>query len=100
MSFNEMEKAKHLASLSTDPTNHSVPVYDIISLPPKHQLLPHWQYIVVMPLLRQISSPAFHCRNEVLDALHQFLEVVISSLYLLNDGSADRALGPRVYASS
>ncbi|KAJ7270747.1 hypothetical protein B0H12DRAFT_1093667 [Mycena haematopus] len=52
-----------------DPRNRTIPLLDIIPAPDTS-----WTFLV-MPYCRVFNSPPFHCRNEFLEAMTQFLEV-------------------------
>ncbi|KAJ7435028.1 kinase-like domain-containing protein [Mycena galericulata] len=64
----ELKISKHLSSLS-GPRNHTIPLLDIIPLPPNKS-----SSILVMPYTRRFNHPAFHCRAEFIEAMQQFLE--------------------------
>ncbi|KAH0828801.1 hypothetical protein J3R83DRAFT_3249 [Lanmaoa asiatica] len=56
-------------SLATQPTNHCVPFYDILSLEDQDTV------IIVMPLLRLYSDPHFDTFGEVIECFRQLFEV-------------------------
>lgn len=64
----EAKKAALLAAI-VDPCNHCVPVWDVFDFPGESECV-----VLVMPLLHNMWTPAFHCRAEVFEALRQFLE--------------------------
>ncbi|KAJ7635076.1 kinase-like domain-containing protein [Roridomyces roridus] len=64
----EIRVFKHLDSLRDDPRNRTIPILDIINMPDSL-----WSFIA-MPYCRRFDYPPFHCRNEFLDAMTQFLE--------------------------
>ncbi|KAJ7159948.1 kinase-like domain-containing protein [Mycena crocata] len=64
----EIDIIKHLDSARSDPRNRTIPVLDIFPMPDCP-----WTFLV-MPYCRQFTYPPFHCRNEFLDAMTQFME--------------------------
>jgi hypothetical protein len=56
--------------ISEDPANHCVPIYDVLEVPGDDNLV-----IIVMPLLRDATDPFFDTVGEVVDCVHQLLEV-------------------------
>ena len=68
----EVEIAQYLTSepLRSDPCNHCVPIYDTLPVPDEDDLV-----IMVMPLLRSYTSPAFNTVGEVLECFRQIFEV-------------------------
>ena len=70
----EAEIAKYLSSpeLSQEPTNHSVPIFDVFRDPST----PDFEYLV-MPLLRPFDDPEFQAIGEVVDFVTQILEVSV-----------------------
>lgn len=58
------------SSLSEDPANHCVPIYDVLEVPNADHLM-----ILVMPLLRNATDPYFDTVGEVVDCIHQLFEV-------------------------
>lgn len=68
----EVEIAKYFSSpeLLQEPTNHSVPVLDVLRDPSA----PDFEYLV-MPLLRPFDDPDFTVIGEVVDFVTQILEV-------------------------
>lgn len=70
----EIEIGRYLASndLSTDPTNHCVPLLDVLQDPRDTE-----HVILVFPLLRRIDSPLFGSIRECVDFVNQTLEVCI-----------------------
>ena len=100
LSFNQYLSSTELRE---DPHNHSVPILDIVHLPEDLW----WKIaglcfsvLMVMPLLRSIDSPPFHCRLEVIDAIRQFLEVSDQSDSPLNDLLIGERLGSQIHASA
>lgn len=75
----EYQIASHLSTpkMRLDPRNRAVPVIDIIPLTDDES--PNHDVFLVMPYLRTIEKPRFHCRGEVVDAFHQFLQVKLAS---------------------
>ncbi|KAJ6602638.1 hypothetical protein DFH09DRAFT_899771 [Mycena vulgaris] len=67
----EIAIMKYLAapSLGSDPRNRTIPLVAIVPLPDSP-----WSFLV-MPYCREFNHPPFHCRNEFLEAMGQFLEV-------------------------
>ncbi|KAJ7661728.1 kinase-like domain-containing protein [Mycena rosella] len=55
-------------SVRSDPRNRTIPLLDSIPLPDSP-----WSFLV-MPFCRRFTYPPFHCRNEFVDAMNQFLE--------------------------
>ena len=68
----EVEIAQFLTSepLRSDCSNHCVPIYDTLPVPDDGDLV-----IMVMPLLRSYTSPAFNTVGEVLECFRQIFEV-------------------------
>ncbi|KAJ7630012.1 kinase-like domain-containing protein [Mycena polygramma] len=66
----EMDTIKYLTdpSVREDPRNRTIPLLDILSAPDTS-----WSFLV-MPYCREFNYPPFHCRNEFVDAMTQFLE--------------------------
>ncbi|EGO25701.1 hypothetical protein SERLADRAFT_415172 [Serpula lacrymans var. lacrymans S7.9] len=52
--------------LASDPSNYSVPIYDVLDVPDDHD-----QSILVMPLLRPFHRPRFDTCGEVIDFFSQ-----------------------------
>ncbi|OAX41225.1 hypothetical protein K503DRAFT_848502 [Rhizopogon vinicolor AM-OR11-026] len=63
--------------LNQDPSNHCVPIYDVLQVPTDGNLA-----IRVMPLLIHVTDPYFDTVGEVVDRIHQLFE-----LNILMDGS-------------
>ncbi|KAJ7450258.1 kinase-like domain-containing protein [Mycena galericulata] len=55
-------------SARSDPRNRTIPLLDIIPLPDSP-----WSFLV-MPYCRKFDYPPFHCRNEFLETMTQFME--------------------------
>ncbi|KAJ7664368.1 kinase-like domain-containing protein, partial [Mycena polygramma] len=55
-------------SMRLDPRNHTIPLLDSFPMPESP-----WTFLV-MPYGRRFNYPPFHCRNEFLEAMTQFLE--------------------------
>ncbi|KAJ6554572.1 kinase-like domain-containing protein [Mycena capillaripes] len=55
-------------SMHKDPRNRTIPLLDILTVPNTS-----WSFLV-MPYCRRFNYPPFHCRNEFLEAVTQFLE--------------------------
>ncbi|KAJ6488791.1 hypothetical protein C8R45DRAFT_901672 [Mycena sanguinolenta] len=55
-------------ALRSDARNHTIPLLDVIPFPGTE-----WTF-VVMPYCRRFNSPPFHCRNEFVDAMSQYIE--------------------------
>lgn len=68
----EIEIGRYFCSvaISEDPANHCVPIYDVLEVPAANNLS-----IIVMPLLRDATDPYFDTVGEVVDCIHQLLEV-------------------------
>jgi hypothetical protein len=77
----EVRIALYLSSfeMRSNPRNRTVPILDVI-VPPDDKYV-----LLVMPFLRVFSSPPFHCRWEVVEALRQFLQVVCLNIACEND---------------
>ncbi|KAJ7186653.1 kinase-like domain-containing protein [Mycena filopes] len=58
-----------------DPRNRTIPLLDILNMPHSS-----WSFLV-MPYCRVFNYPPFHCRNEFVDAISQFME----SLQFMHD---------------
>jgi hypothetical protein len=65
----------HNLGMSHGPQNHTVPILETLELPDDTA-----HVLIVMPYLRIFDNPPFHCLQEAVDALHQFLEVSNSLL--------------------
>ena len=77
----EVDIATYLSSepLSTDPRNHSVPVYAVIKVPDEEDIS-----LLVMPLLRKYDNPRFDTFGEAVEFFRQMFEVSMSlGLYKL-----------------
>ncbi|KAJ7648248.1 hypothetical protein DFH06DRAFT_1423768 [Mycena polygramma] len=64
----ELKLFRHLDDLRSDVRNHTIPLLDVIPLPGTE-----WTF-VVMPYCRRFTSPPFHCRDEFVDAMTQYIE--------------------------
>ncbi|KAJ7026151.1 kinase-like domain-containing protein [Mycena alexandri] len=66
----EMAIIKYLVTPSAraDPRNRTIPIFEIIQMPHTP-----WSFLV-MPYCRVFNYPPFHCRNEFVDAVSQFME--------------------------
>ncbi|KAJ7768511.1 kinase-like domain-containing protein [Mycena metata] len=66
----ELAIIKHLSTPSarSDPRNRTIPLLDILPMPGTP-----WSFLV-MPYCRVFDYPPFHCRNEFVDAMGQFME--------------------------
>ena len=89
----EVDIAQFLTSepLRSDPSNHCVPIYDTLLVPDDDDLV-----IMVMPLLRSYTSPAFNTVGEVLECFRQIFEV--TSTFALLYQIPDCLSGPPVHA--
>jgi hypothetical protein len=56
--------------LASDPTNHCVPIYEVLHVPDKADTV-----ILVMPLLRKYDDPRFGTFGEVVALFKQLFEV-------------------------
>jgi serine/threonine protein kinase len=67
----EIEIGRYFSSpsLSEDPANHCVPIYEVLEVPNAEHLM-----ILVMPLLRNATDPYFDTVGEVVDCIHQLFE--------------------------
>ncbi|KAJ7074511.1 kinase-like domain-containing protein [Mycena amicta] len=54
--------------LRSDPRNHTIPVLDVLPLPDTPFS------ILVTPFCREFDYPPFHCRQEFVDAMTQYIE--------------------------
>ncbi|KAJ7162361.1 kinase-like domain-containing protein, partial [Mycena filopes] len=54
--------------LRSDPRNRTIPLLDIFPMPDSP-----WTFLV-LPYCREFTYPPFHCRNEFVDAMSQFME--------------------------
>jgi hypothetical protein len=59
-------------SLSSDPENHCIPVYEVLQVPDNKDLV-----ILVMPFLREYFDPRFDTVGEILECYRQILQVII-----------------------
>ncbi|CAK5278249.1 unnamed protein product [Mycena citricolor] len=64
----EIGICRHLQSLRDDPRNRTIPILDFLVLPETR-----WT-IIVMPYARRFTFPPFHCPNEFIEAMTQYLE--------------------------
>ncbi|KAJ6478133.1 kinase-like domain-containing protein, partial [Mycena vitilis] len=64
----ELQIFRHLDALRSDARNHTIALLDVFPLPDTE-----WT-IVVMPYCRRFNSPPFHCRDEFVDAMTQYIE--------------------------
>ncbi|KAJ7078440.1 kinase-like domain-containing protein [Mycena belliarum] len=55
-------------SVRADPRNRTIPLLDVIHLPHTP-----WS-LIIMPYCREFNYPPFHCGNEFLESMSQFLE--------------------------
>lgn len=58
--------------IATDPRNHCIPIYDVLTVPDKSH-----EIILVMPLFRPFENPPFRTVGEVVDFLTQIFEVCL-----------------------
>ncbi|KAJ7511983.1 hypothetical protein B0H11DRAFT_2214852 [Mycena galericulata] len=65
---NELKILRHLDALRSDTRNHTIPLLDVIPFPGTD-----WMF-VAMPYCRLFNSPPFHCRDEFVDAMTQYIE--------------------------
>ncbi|KAL4061838.1 hypothetical protein V8B97DRAFT_1999172 [Scleroderma yunnanense] len=67
----EVEIGRFLSSeqLRRDPTNHCIPIYDVLSVPDDQD-----KVIIVMPLLREYTSPPFDTVGEAIECFRQLFE--------------------------
>lgn len=68
----EVEIAQFLSSepLRSDPANHCVPIYGVLSIPGDND-----KVVIVMPLLREYTSPPFGTIGEAVECFRQLFEV-------------------------
>ncbi|KAK7031958.1 kinase domain-containing protein, partial [Favolaschia claudopus] len=64
----EIKIIQYLSQIQ-DPRNHTIPLLDVILLPPDNSCS-----LLVTPYTRRFNHPAFHCRAEYVEAMQQFLE--------------------------
>ncbi|KAJ6460149.1 hypothetical protein C8R47DRAFT_1081083 [Mycena vitilis] len=64
----ELAIFRHLDDCRADTRNHTIPLLDVIPFPGTE-----WTF-VVMPYCRRFTSPPFHCRDEFVDAMTQYIE--------------------------
>ncbi|KAJ7829247.1 hypothetical protein B0H13DRAFT_2372704 [Mycena leptocephala] len=64
----ELKIFRHLDALRSDARSHTIPLLDVIPFPGTE-----WTF-VVMPYCRRFNSPPFHCRDEFVDAMTQYIE--------------------------
>ncbi|KAJ6569018.1 kinase-like domain-containing protein [Mycena capillaripes] len=64
----ELKISQHLDALRSDARNHTIPLLDVIPLPETE-----WTF-VVMPYCRGFNHPPFHCRDEFVHAMRQYIE--------------------------
>lgn len=67
----EAEIGRFLSSepLRSDPTNHCIPIYDVLSVPDDKD-----KVIIVMPLFREYTSPPFGTVGEAVECFRQLFE--------------------------
>ncbi|KAF7375711.1 Protein kinase domain-containing protein [Mycena sanguinolenta] len=65
----ELKIFRHLDALRSDARNHTIPLLDVVPFPGTD-----WTAFVVMPYCRRFNSPPFHCRDEFVDAMTQYIE--------------------------
>jgi hypothetical protein len=65
----ELKIFRLLDALRSDARNHTIPLLDVIPFPGTE-----WTF-VVMPYCRRFNSPLFHCQDEFIDAMTQYIEV-------------------------
>ena len=77
----EAEIGEYLSSpsLASDPTNHCVPIYEVLRVPDVKD-----RVILVMPLLRPFEEPPFETIGEAIDFFQQVLEVNTTTTSLLS----------------
>ena len=68
----EVEIGRFFSSepLRSDPANHCIPIYDVLSVPDDKD-----KVIIVMPLLRVYTSPRFGTIGEAVECFRQLFEV-------------------------
>lgn len=68
----EEEIGKYLSSpdLASDPTNHCVPIYEVLRVPDVEDRI-----LLVMPILRPFNDPPFEAVGEAMDFFQQIFEV-------------------------
>jgi len=64
--------------LASDPRNRCVPLLDVLEPPDEPEMI-----ILVMPLLREYTSPPFDTVGEVMDCCRQLFEVSATSFTIL-----------------
>ncbi|KAJ7619797.1 hypothetical protein DFH06DRAFT_1235059 [Mycena polygramma] len=64
----ELQILRHLDAFRSDARNHTIPLLDVVPFPDTE-----WT-IVAMPYCRRFNSPPFHCRDEFVDAITQYIE--------------------------
>ncbi|KAJ6478072.1 kinase-like domain-containing protein [Mycena vitilis] len=64
----ELQIFQRLDVLRSDARNHTIPLLDAVPLPGTD-----WTF-VVMPYCRRFNSPPFHCRDEFVQAMKQYIE--------------------------
>ena len=90
----EVEIGRFFSSdpLRSDPANHCIPIYDVLSVPDDKD-----KVIIIMPLLREYTSPSFGTIGEVVECFRQLFEV--SSLNVLEYILYERT-GSAIYAQT
>jgi len=68
----EVEIGRFFSSepLRSDPSNHCIPIYDVLSVPDDND-----KVIIVMPLLHEYTSPPFGTIGEAVECFRQLFEV-------------------------
>jgi len=63
--------------MRSDPSNHCVPIYDVLRVPTDSN-----RVIIVMPLLREYTSPPFSSIGEAVECIRQLFEVCEIELFM------------------
>jgi hypothetical protein len=71
-SSRELQILNHLSSIRSDPRNRTIPILDAF----QYSQNPEYTFFV-MPYTRRFHYPPFHCRREFVEAMRQFLEVLV-----------------------
>jgi hypothetical protein len=66
-------------SLLSDPTNHCIPVYEVLQVPDDEKYI-----ILVMPFVRPFDDPRFETCGEIIECFRQILEVIYRSGRILH----------------
>jgi hypothetical protein len=73
----ELQILTHLSAIRSNRRNRTIPILDTFQYSPN----PEYTFIV-MPYMRKFHYPPFHCPQEFVEAMRQFLDVIVCSCHL------------------